>query len=394
MTTLADFYDLMNGTTTLRRMLVEYYLAGTVKVEEVAGLRRALDVLEEQRTADGRFEFRTKPDGRRTRVALDYETQELEKDLFFFEHGEEAFHRYVADRTPGLDTDIRAVTDLLRPTGDATFVSDRDGTVNNYCGRYRSSVQSTYNAVFLTRFLRRRTGRSAILTSAPLEDFGIVDLTVMPTEGMILAGSKGREFTDEAGRRHSLPIEADKQTQLTELNNRLSLLLERPEYEEFGLIGSALQQKFGQTTVARQDIYGSIDPERSEAFLERIRALVAELDPAGETFRIEDTGYDIEIILTRAQGDRDFNKGDGIDFMNREAGLDLDGPVVVCGDTPSDLPMAERAARTSTDLRTVFVTRDDELRRRVEEIAPQSVFVGTPDALVLAVGALGKEEAL
>jgi hypothetical protein len=372
-------------------MLVDFYFAGSVKLEEVASLRNALESLEGLRGEDGYYELLTKKDGEPTRLALDYETEELEKDLFFFEHGEEAFYRYIADRHPSFESHVRAVSDLLRPAAGATWITDRDGTVNNYCGRYRSSVQSAYNGVYLTRFARNRTGNALILTSAPLESFGLLDLSVMPDGTVFMAGSKGREFRDVHGYRHHLPIEAHKQSRLEELNRRLSDLVESPDYQEFGLIGSAVQFKFGQTTVARQDMYESIDPERSQAFLERVHDLVSELDPGGETFRIEDTGYDIEIILTRKEGDRDFNKGDGVGFVDGVSGLDLDGPVIVCGDTRSDLPMVHYAAERSRDLRTVFVTEDEELQNDVRSVAPQSVFVEHPDVLVLALGRLAKE---
>jgi hypothetical protein len=38
----------------------------------------------------------------------------------------------------------------------------------------------------------------------------------------------------------------------------------------------------------------------------------------------------------------------------------------------------------------VFVTEDDELKKEVESHSPQTVFVDRPDALVLALGRLGK----
>lgn len=391
MLTLADFYNLMLTTRTVRRTLVDFDRAGSAKLEEIARLRNALESLRALRGDDGYYELLTKEDGEPTRLALDYEISELEKDLLFFEHGEAALYRHLVDRRPGFESDVQAVSDLLRPAAGATWITDRDGTVNNYCGRYRSSVQSAYNGVYLTRFARNRTSKALILTSAPLQDFGLLDLSVMPDGTFFMAGSKGREFRDIHGYRHELPIAADKQSRLEAFNRRLSDLVKSPDYQEFGLIGSALQLKFGQTTVARQDMHKSITPERSEAFLERVHDLVSELDPSGETFRIEDTGYDIEIILTRADGDRDFNKGDGVEFVDEVSGLDLDGPVIICGDTRSDLPMVQRAAEHGSDLRTVFVTEDQELQHDVRNAAPQSVFVAHPDVLVFALGRLGKE---
>ncbi len=391
MQTLSEFYRLMTNTGTLRRALVDSYLAGAGTREDVAGLRAALESLEALRGEDGACWFLTKRGGKPTSVRIDYETQELEKDLIFFEHGESSLVSYIAGRSSKLKLQVDAVKNLLSPVRNAAFITDRDGTVNNYCGRYRSSVQSAYNAIHLTRFARVRTNNAVILTSAPLENFGLLDLSVVPAQTFLMAGSKGREFRDVDGRKHSLPLESVKQERLDALNSRIIQLLESPEYEEFALIGSAVQFKLGQTTVARQDLHGSITAERSQGFLQRIRALVSEVDPRGEVFRIEDTGYDIEIIATREEGDRDFNKGDGIVFVDRIAGLDMNGPTVVCGDTASDVPMVEAVSQTSSDLRVVFVTQSDELKKQVSELAAQSVFVDHPDALVIALGELGKE---
>lgn len=73
-------------------------------------------------------------------------------------------------------------------------MSDRDGTVNNYCGRYLSSVQSVYNSVFLTRYAVKKVTNGTILTSAPMENMGLVDIATTSREGVfIYAGSKGRE---------------------------------------------------------------------------------------------------------------------------------------------------------------------------------------------------------
>ncbi len=395
--TLAEFYDLITATVPLRRAIVEHVLAaGSCDFADDSrsqrgrnGLRATLETLRAHQRHDGMCELLTKPGGKRTAIAVDYEIAELEKDLIFLDEGESALRERLCDHSPGMAAEIAAVCDLSVPGAEAVFITDRDGTVNNYCGRYRSSVQSAYNAVHLTRFAQARTRRALILTSAPLADHGLLSLSVQPTDRFLLAGSKGRELLDTTGRRHQTPIEPAKQEKLDALNGALLDLLESHEHEELALIGSGIQRKVGQTTVARQDIYGSIEVGRSLQFLETVRELVSRLDPKGEAFRIEDTGYDIEILLTRDEGDRDFNKGDGISYVDRTVGLDLTGSVLVCGDTASDLPMVTAAASTAEDLRVVFVTEDDQLKREVERQAPQSVFVTRPDALVLGLGTLG-----
>jgi hypothetical protein len=276
------------------------------------------------------------------------------------------------------------------------FLTDRDGTVNNYCGRYISSVQSVYNAVFLTRFATTAAENSVILTSAPLDNIGLVDISVSPTRVFIYAGSKGREYFNTEGQRRVFPIEQEKQAKLDELNARLATLLKQPEYEMYGLIGSGLQFKFGQTTVARQDITRSIPNTESEKFLNTVRQLISSVDPNYVFFRIEDTGLDIEIILTVEDGEdaesaKDFDNGDGIKFLNQDMGLHMaEGSCLICGDTNSDVPMVAAAMNVAKETYAAFVTRKDELKDKVRAVCPRALFVSEPDVLVTILHKLGK----
>ncbi|MBN1838023.1 MAG: hypothetical protein JW820_19350 [Spirochaetales bacterium] len=372
-------------------------------------LRRILDSLEAiPRGPEGRI---LSYDGKQLSFDLSYEITELHKDLLYLERGEAALLRRLAELHPGFAVELEAGRSFLgaipsEPGAAALFrslLTDRDGTVNNYCGRYYSSIQSVYNAVFLTRFARRRCGRSVILSSAPLEGGGLLDVSVVPPGAFVLAGSKGREALDEEGGRHRLPVPAAQQAALDRLNRELERLLERPEFEIFGLIGSGLQLKFGQSTVAHQDVRGSIPEELSRRFRESVQDLILTLDPERKTFRTEDTGKDLEILLTvdarakegAAGGDlRDFDKGDGIRFLDRELGLGLNqGPNLVCGDTSSDLPMVEAAVQAGGETWAIFVTRDAELRRRLRRTCPRSWCASEPDVLVALLNELGREAA-
>ena len=162
----------------------------------------------------------------------------------------------------------------------------------------------------------------------------------------------------------------------------------------YSLIGSGLQFKFGQTTLARQDITRSIPARESDALLETIRRLVSDTDPDGAFFRIEDTGLDIEIILTiegDAEGTKDFDKGDGIRFLDQDMGLDMaGGPCLICGDTGSDAPMVDAATNIAQETHAVFVTSKEDLRNRVRGVCPDAVFVTEPDALVMILNNLGQ----
>jgi hypothetical protein len=382
--TLQQFYALMEGTRAPRAAMVRRLLEDSspaaipdrrlpaADVDSLAAALEALQTIPEE--ADGRrrrLGVERGGSGKEVPVLLDlsYEIGELEKDLFFLRHTEEDFLAYLAGLHPGFAQELEAGVSFLKDLPRVNFFTDRDGTVNNYCGRYRSSIQSAWNGLFLARFARGRTRHAVLLTSAPLDGGGLLDVSVMPRELFHWAGSKGRELLDRRGRRRRLPIEEEKQRRLEALNRSLEELVGRPEFEVFSLIGSGLQRKFGQTTIARQDIHRSVPEPDSRRFLERVAGLVSRLDPQGAFFRIEDTGTDIEIVLTVGEKDgggparppaplegsgtgeggggppREFDKGDGIVFIARELALDLErGPNLIGGDTASDVAMVRAAA--------------------------------------------------
>ncbi|MDD4951113.1 MAG: trehalose 6-phosphate synthase [Desulfovibrionaceae bacterium] len=389
---LKDFYRLMARTREVRAAVVSDLLAGHAPgpgpEQELSLALAALSAI-----PPGRGPRTLALDRTRTiEIDLGYEIGELEKDLFYLGNGEQAFLERLAAMHPGFKDQVNEALGRLAGIRFNCFVTDRDGTTNNYCGRYRSSIQSAYNAVFLSRFAGRAVTSPIIMTSAPLRDFGLLDVSANPQGTFIYAASKGRECLDLAGLRRSHPIDPARQAVLEALNQRLSKLIARPDLEKFGLIGSGLQFKFGQTTIARQDITGSVPEGESLGFLETIRSLVAELDPAGANLRIEDTGLDLEIILTIEAGDeglKDFDKGDGVKYLDRELGLGMArGPNLVCGDTSSDLAMVRAAMELSKDTWSVFVTVKQDLAARARDICPRALTLPEPDMLVTALGLL------
>jgi hypothetical protein len=389
--TIQQFYALMQETGKLRRKLVSRIMESeSPDPQGSEQLRSFLKALQNIPRQNDRFVLTSSA----LCLELGYEISELEKDLIFLEQGERALLSYFAELHPGFREEIGSALEfshgLRLPL--TNLISDRDGTVNNYCGRYLSSIQSVYNAVFLSRFAQRAVENAVILTSAPLYGGGLADITVAPPGLFILAGSKGREYLDAKGRDGRLPIEQEKQNKLDHLNRRLEQLMQDPRYELFSLIGSGLQFKFGQTTVARQDIYGSIPATESKAFMNVIEELIRDIDPQGEYFRTEDTGKDIEIILTveGESGLKDFDKGDGVSFLDGELDLGLArGENLVCGDTSSDIPMV--AAAKSPQTSAIFVTSETAIKQAVRRICERVHFVSEPDILVCLLNQLGKD---
>ena len=384
--TLKSFYNLMAQTRKVRFDIVNQLLSfNSVSKGPYDALQSALISLEMCLKEEHKATF--KIDGSEDiDVDLTYEITELKKDIYYLENGEDKFMSYLESMHPNFSSHVQNGVALLKGKYFNCFITDRDGTTNNYCGRYRSSVQSIYNAVFLTRFAKNATSNPIIITSAPLKDIGIVDVSTIPDKVIIYAASKGREFIDLSGTRKSYPIDDQKQQLIGRLNQELNQLIKDPAYEKFSMIGSGLQLKFGQTTIARQDINGSIPEAKSKIFLALVENIVKKLDPAGKNFRIEDTGLDIEIILTISDekaGLKDFDKADAVKYLDKELNLGLGkGPHLICGDTGSDVPMLEAAMESTDDTWSVFVTRNPELADRVKAVCPNSLTVPEPDILM------------
>jgi len=389
---LKSFYDLMTRTRNIRYQIVnQLFSSQDFQEKQVDVLKAALGALESCLKADYRATLKI-GGSNAIDVDLTYEITELKKDIYYLENGEDKFISYLESLHSEFSSNVQSGVAVLKEKQFNCFITDRDGTTNNYCGRYRSSIQSIYNALFLARFAKNRVTNPIMITSAPLRDIGITDVSTIPEKTIIFAASKGREFIDLSGTRRSFSIEDQKQALISRLNHQLSKLVQAPTYEIFSLIGSGLQFKFGQTTIARQDISGSIEAAESDAFLALIKDIVKKLDPDEDNFRIEDTGLDIEIILTvsdQKAGLKDFDKADAIDYLNKELNLDMEkGPHLICGDTGSDVPMLEAAMARTNDSWSVFVTKDPELADRVKAVCPDAVTVPEPDILITILNQL------
>ena len=398
--TLQQLYELMNASREIRERIVTLALRDRdIAPVFIEKLYHAVDILENIPELNGRRTLST-AGGKVIYLDLTYEIDELKKDLYFLEHTEDEFYSYLEGFHAGFNIEVASGLNFLKDTRFSNFITDRDGTVNNYCGRYRSSVQSVYNALFLTRFVKSSVQNAVIITSAPLDNGGLLDISIDPENIFIFAGSKGREYIDTTGISGRFPIEEKKQQMLNILNKKLSGLIKKKEYEIFSLIGSGLQFKFGQTTIARQDINNSISEEESENFFDTVTGVVHETDPEGKYFRIEDTGKDIEIVLTVESGSasgilKDFDKGDGIQYLDRTLGLGLKtGPNLICGDTGSDVPMVAYSAEITKSTWTLFVTEDRDLREKLLSVCGNSFFVPSPDTLVTILNLLGKRGSL
>jgi len=255
------------------------------------------------------------------------------------------------------------------------FITDRDGTTNNYCDRYASSIQSAYNGAWLSHFAHHCTDNAVVVTSAPLggrpSAEGLLDLSVSPRGVFTYTGSKGREYFSNATQRlleaEELP---QKQRELMdELHRRLfSLCMDAGNTKFLGL-GSGLQRKFGEITIARNDPAGTVPEPESRRFMAAVRSVKESLDPDGTELDIHDTGFDLE-IFPRAMGGRSFDKGSGVLCLDKKLHLRIsEGPNLIAGDTSSDIPLITASLRLMCGDRMVDIWQE----RILNEEHPEQV---------------------
>ncbi|MDA7857936.1 trehalose 6-phosphate synthase, partial [bacterium] len=393
-------YELIRQTRDIKYKIVKSYFARKkISTGYISFLKTALKMIENIKHSKDGYALEIN-NGKIINSDFTYEIEELKKDIYYLENGERKFHQYLKDITPGYEAELNKGIEIFSGKHYNLFVADRDGTINNYCGRYNSSVQSVYNAIFLTQFARKCTNNSIIITSAPLENTGLREMSIFLEDTFILAGSKGREYYDNLGVKHCLTISNEKQNKLDIVNNKLLELVKRPEYEIFSLVGSGLQFKFGQTTIARQDINRSISKSASEKFRTVVEDIVSGADPSSQYLKIEDTGKDIEIILTISEngektGVKDFDKGDGIKYIIDQLKLDFrSGSNLICGDTISDVPLLKASMEFTENTYSIFVLKDKELKEKVRNICPNSFFVSSPDILITLLNNISIQEGL
>lgn len=231
------------------------------------------------------------------------------------------------------------------------FITDRDGTTNNYCDRYASSIQSAYNGAWLSHFARHCTDNAVVITAAPLggrpSAEGLMELSVVPRGVFTYTGSKGREYFNHNTQRvlQAEELPQDQRELVDELHRRLLGLCLEPGNTKFLGIGSGLQRKFGEVTMARNDPATTVPEPESRRFMAAVRKLKEDLDPDGTELDLHDTGTDLE-IFPRSVGGRSFDKGSGVVCLDQKLHLHVDdGPNLVCGDTSSDLPMVVATLR-------------------------------------------------
>ena len=381
---LDTFAVTMKELATLRRQVVLSLLNGHLDKSNLAQLKEWKAALETGCT-EYKKEMTLEPQSHQClTVDLSYEIQELEKDIVFLTHfpRECNFVDWLATQHSfDFKAELQRAHDFLKGLSFTCFLTDRDGTINSYCGRYFSSTQGIPAAVFMTRFARQ-IGHPVILTAGPFFDTGIIDVSVTPDDIFYFAASKGREWLLPNGKIYRCLIEENLQEKFDLLYEKIQALVKR-EVPLLPFSGSGLQKKFGEITIALNNELILSKEKSAELFL-AIEKIVLALDPNKIFFELDWEGKDLEISLKT--GKRGFSKGDGVALLEERFNIPLKkGNLLVCGDTKSDLPMLEKAMEKNRETRAIFIAPSPELQESVQKICLNSCFLSHPDVLVTAL---------
>ncbi|MFP4112195.1 MAG: hypothetical protein ACLFUO_04280, partial [Candidatus Woesearchaeota archaeon] len=136
--TLDDFYGLIDESKKTKRNIIKEY--PDVSQKNIILLKSYLESLLGIMKVQGKQVLYTK-EGKSTRIDISYEISELKKDIAFLEQGEKYFETYLQRMHKDLKKESQNLSRKLKKDFSC-LATDRDGTINNYCARYISSVQS------------------------------------------------------------------------------------------------------------------------------------------------------------------------------------------------------------------------------------------------------------
>jgi hydroxymethylpyrimidine pyrophosphatase-like HAD family hydrolase len=369
--TINQFRKTIVYSKKIKKRIVKNILSNKkILKKDILALEKILKLFEKIETKKGKRVL--KDDfGKKVFFGMDYEILELKKDIAYLKKGEDGLFEIMRKNIKNFDKQVSKLQKFVSSKKINVVVADRDGTINNYGERYWSSIQSVYNAVFLSRAFKKK--KIIILSSAPLKE--MKEVTIMPINSIILAGSKARElfFNNKIIK---YPIKRKEINLILKIGKNIREFVTQKKYFVFLQIGSGFQQKRGEITIARQDVSGSINKSFSKEFFKKIKEIVSKND-FEKRISIMDTGLDIEIVLKSKENS--FDKGDGILFsLSKTKISQTKEKILVCGDTKADVAMVKKIGKKAIP---VFVGNKNKFGKELKK----ACFVSNPDVLITAL---------
>ncbi|MHC1791742.1 hypothetical protein [Solidesulfovibrio sp.] len=387
---LDDLTRLMAHSAVFRREAAAAVLAGRPVPPDIPA-HLAQD-LADLRKAAGRDQIAelTRGDDIALRLDLAEELIQLENDVAYLEDGREALLKRLGKYRHGLRDAIRKSLKIIAGENVNTLLCDCDALFRAPNQRVRTAVQPAWNAVAACRYAMARSRRPVLWSEAPLADPGIIDRATVPGRTFAYAASLGRQWQDPDGNQGQARLSTEKADLLEAINTRLAALMADPAWLAFTYVGTGLQFRRGETSIARQDAAASVEEDDSLALLEHIHDVVDAVDPERLHFRVGDDGRDVTITPTAASRDlwNDFSPAEGLRNLDAALGLNLaQGPHLVCCAGLQGVALLTALAQHTTDLRAILVTDRDDVARRAAEICPRTAIVRHPDTVAAVLSA-------
>uniref|UniRef100_A0A0N5C3U1 alpha,alpha-trehalose-phosphate synthase (UDP-forming) n=1 Tax=Strongyloides papillosus TaxID=174720 RepID=A0A0N5C3U1_STREA len=403
--TLDDFYKLMMRTRDIRRQIVERVLKGIPISEHFSiSLINAKESLIHA-CKPGTTQIILQTDGKEnTNAELDIATEikEFERDISFLEFAlsddvynvEQFIDSLKSSHTEGSEQfrqEVINVSDLFYDADHFEyFFTDRDGTLKSYSCTYQGSVQPAYSGVIQAQFARRCAQTCCIVTTSPMLQIGVLDVSTIPEGYYYFGASVGRDwYLDPSNKFRDTTISPNDLHLLDLIFDDINTILFQTKWRRFTWIGSGLQKHYGHITLAHQDVYNTVENELVLLLDKEIKNIVKKHDASGEHIMIKLTDTDIKIFLKTSPTGKIFTKGDGITLFAKKMGFDLSkGRILVCGDSESDIPMLETCLKFNNEhVYTVWVSKNNELRKKVSEVCNRYnnnnyAFVSCPEVLL------------
>ena len=385
---LEDLKQLLVHAATARRAAAAAVLAGRpVPPEAMAVIARLTADL---RRCAGRDHVAALSHSEDASLRLDLgsEIEQLENDALYLEDGREALRKRLGKRRPGLGDAVRRGLKTIAGETFNTLICDADALFRPAGHRLATSFQPAWNAVAAGRFAMARSRHPVLWSDAPLPS--LLARAALPPQTFAYAGSLGREWQTAAGNQGQAALSREKHELTQAMAERIISLMASSDRLPFLWIGSGLQLRQGEISIARQDAARSIDEDDSLTLLEHIHDAVDAIDPQRQHFRVDDDGHDVTITPTSANRDlwNDFSPAEGLRNIDQALGLDLTtGPHLVCAAGSPGVALLAALAAHTPNLRAILVTDRDDLAARATAICPHVAIVRHPDTMASILSA-------
>ena len=150
-TTIKDFYQEMNSLKKTRELILNLLIQDKKPPKKlIDSLNSHLKRLKSIKKENGNFILVSNQIN--LSFKLYYEISELEKDIIFLKKGEKALLEYFKKIHKNFKKQSQKLINYIKNQKIDLLITDRDGTINNYCETYLSSIQSVYNAFIIYIF--------------------------------------------------------------------------------------------------------------------------------------------------------------------------------------------------------------------------------------------------